>query len=269
MENFIFCAVPVVPLLKKILLYDKSSFCTSGMDNFGPLYVKNIFQLKQDDNATLCKVWVTLYTCAASRAVILNLTRHIDSHSFVRSFRLFIARCGCPSNVISDSGRNFILDETFIHSLGVDWKVNLPLASCYGEFFESLVRSTKVLIKKVFATVAGLLFGRQLELFHWDPFYISYTPADLFTCSGKTINTLNHFWDRWKKEYLINLRENRKVKLQKFNRPQLQLKHVVIAEEERQSRSGNPGKGELESLKNFSKERKIEFEVLKSESLKL
>ena len=136
------------------------------MDNFGPLYVKNIFQLKQDDNATLCKVWVTLYTCAASRAVILNLTRHIDSHSFVRSFRLFIVRCGCPSNVISDSGRNFILDETFIHSLGVDWKVNLPLASCYGGFSECLVRSTKVLIKKVFATVADLLFGRQLELFH-------------------------------------------------------------------------------------------------------
>ena len=96
------------------------------MDNFGPLYVKNIFQLKQDDNATLCKVWVTLYTCAASRAVILNLTRHIDSHSFVRSFRLFIVRCGCPSNVISDSGRNFILDETFIHSLGVEGE----LASC-------------------------------------------------------------------------------------------------------------------------------------------
>lgn len=64
------------------------------------------------------------------------------------------------------------------------------------------------------------------------------------------------------------MRENRKVKLQKFNRPQLQLKHVVIAEEESQSRSGNPGKGELESLKNFSRERKIEFEVLKSESLK-
>ena len=61
MENFIFCAVPVVPLLKKILLYDKSSFCTSGMDNFGPLYVKNIFQLKQDDNATVVQSFSILH----------------------------------------------------------------------------------------------------------------------------------------------------------------------------------------------------------------
>ena len=82
-----------------------------------------------------------------------------------------------------------------------------------------------------------LLFGRQLKLFNPDPFEISYTPADLNVHSRKINNILNHFWARWRKEYLINLRENHKVKLQKFNRPQIQLKDAVIVEEERQSRS--------------------------------
>ena len=163
-----------------------------------------IFQLKQD-NSILFKVWVTLYTCAASRAVILDLTPHLDSHSYRR---------GCLSNVISDGGRNFVSDETqtFVHSLGVDWKVNLPLAPWHDGFFERLVRSTKVLLRKVLQgcrldfeemqtvlfevevilnnrpltyyyeddaeeclTPNHLLFRRQLKLFNPDPFEISYT----------------------------------------------------------------------------------------------
>ena len=66
-----------------------------------------------------------------------------------------------------------------------------------------------------------LLFGRQLKTFNPDPFEISYTPADLNVDSRRINNILNHFWDRWWKEYLINLTENHKVKLQKFNRPQI------------------------------------------------
>ena len=64
-----------------------------------------------------------------------------------------------------------------------------------------------------------------------------HIPADLNGHSRKINNSPNHFWDHWGKEYLINLRENHKVKLQKFNRPQIQLKDAVIVEEERQSRS--------------------------------
>ena len=81
-----------------------------------------------------------------------------------------------------------------------------------------------------------MLFGKQLKLFNPDPFEISYTLADLNVHFRKFNNILNHFWNRWTKEYLINLRENHKVKLQKFNSSQIQLKVVVIVEEERQSR---------------------------------
>lgn len=92
-----------------------------------------------------------MYTCEASRAVIFDLIPQLDSHTFIRSFRRFFARRGCPSNIISDGGRNFVFDETqtFVHSLGVHWKVNLPLAQWYGGHFERLVHNTKILLRKL------------------------------------------------------------------------------------------------------------------------
>ena len=55
-------------------LNDSRSFVTTGIDNFGPVYVKNVFG---QSNKTY-KAWVTLYTCAASRAIILGLTPGMD-----------------------------------------------------------------------------------------------------------------------------------------------------------------------------------------------
>ena len=82
-----------------------------------------------------------------------------------------------------------------------------------------------------------LLLGGQLKLFNPDLFGISNTPADLNVHARKINNILNHCWYRSKKEYLMNLREHHKFKLQKFNRSQIQLKDVLIVEEERQPRS--------------------------------
>ena len=91
--------------------------------------------------------------CAASRAINLNLTKHLDFH--IRRFRRFAARHGCPSDVISDVGRNSVLDEMqmFVHSLGVDWRMNLPLAPWYDRFFERPVCNTNVLLRKVLQIV--------------------------------------------------------------------------------------------------------------------
>ena len=112
----------------------------------------------------------------------------------------------------------------------------MPLAPRHGGFIERLVRSTKILLRKVlegcrldfeemqtvlFEVEAilnnrpltyhyeddaeerlmrnHLLFGRQLKIFNLDPFEISYTPADLNVHSRKINNILNYFGDRWKK----------------------------------------------------------------------
>ena len=128
---------PTTPPLTKLRLEDKFAFYVSGVDNFGPLYVKNVFE---NNSHELHKVWVTLYTCAATRAIILDLVPFMDSDSFQDSFRRFICRRGCPSHVISDPGSNFNAgdSQSFVNNLGVTWHTNLPLAPWYGVFLRGL-----------------------------------------------------------------------------------------------------------------------------------
>lgn len=89
-----------------------------------------------------------MYTCAASRGIVLDPAPGLDSHSFTKSFHRFISRRGCPSNVILDSRKRFASVETveFVGNMGVDWKGNLLLAP--GRFSEQLVRSKKELLRK-------------------------------------------------------------------------------------------------------------------------
>ena len=61
---------PVTPPLTSLGLNDSRPFFTTGIDNVGPMYVKHLYG--QSDKTY--KAWVTLYTCAASRGIILELT---------------------------------------------------------------------------------------------------------------------------------------------------------------------------------------------------
>ena len=81
---------------------------------------------------------------------MIDLVPSLDSVSFIRSFCSFISRRGCPSNVISDNGKNFVSVETkrVVSSTGVNWITNLPLAPWHRSFFERLVKSTKTFLQK-------------------------------------------------------------------------------------------------------------------------
>ena len=85
-------------------LNDSRLFVTTGVDNFGPAYAKNIF----GSSDKTYKASFTLYTCAASRATILNLTPVMDQSALKQSNKRFISRRGCPSNINSDNCKNFI-----------------------------------------------------------------------------------------------------------------------------------------------------------------
>ena len=53
-------------------------------------------------------------------------------------------------NTISDGGKNFVSVKTqeFVSRLGIEWKFNLSLPLWQGGFFERLLRSTKILLRK-------------------------------------------------------------------------------------------------------------------------
>ena len=121
------------------------------IDNFGPLFLKNVFN---GDVHELYKVWVTLHTYAATRGTVLNIIPSINRKLFYESLRRFISCRGCPSNITSDCRRNFVSSQTqsFVNNLGISWHTNLPLSSCLRGFFASLVKSTKELLRKELKT---------------------------------------------------------------------------------------------------------------------
>ena len=140
---------PITPPLTKLRLFNSYTFYTTWIDNFGPLYVKLNFDSKLDSKPPLHKVYVSLFSFASSRGVILDVVPRLDASSFIRSIKRFISRRGCPPYIISDGGRNFVSVETqeFVTRLGIEWKFNLPLSPWQGGFFKRLVRSTKILLR--------------------------------------------------------------------------------------------------------------------------
>ena len=96
------------------------------------------------------KVWVTLYTCASTRNIILDVSPNLSAEFFIRSSRRFISRRGCPDNIISDNGKNFVSKDSqnFISHSNVKWHFNLPLAPWHGGFFERLTGIVNDLLKK-------------------------------------------------------------------------------------------------------------------------
>ena len=114
---------PITPPLTKLRLFNSYIFYTTGIDNFGPLYVKLNFDSKPHREAPLRKDM-----CIKS-GLILDVVPLLDASSFIRSIKGFISRRGCPKFIISDGGRDFVFVETqeFVSRLGIEWKFNLPL----------------------------------------------------------------------------------------------------------------------------------------------
>ena len=96
------------------------------------------------------KCYIVLYTCAASRGVILEMVRDASSVTFIDSLRRFIARRGCPQVILSDNGPAYTAKETqeFISERNITWKFNVAAAPWTGGFFERLVACVKTCVKK-------------------------------------------------------------------------------------------------------------------------
>jgi len=139
--------------------------CT-GLDYFGPLYVKQ-YQCTTDKESApvIKKIWVCLFTCLVVRAIHLEIVEDISTDQFILCLRRFIARRGTPRQIISDNAKQFksarkilaqihqetlLSDKTqdFVSGRGIKWTLIVDLALWMGGFYERLVGITKRVLRK-------------------------------------------------------------------------------------------------------------------------
>ena len=75
-------------------------FDVTGTDLLGPILVKfNRGQVKR---------WGCIFTCFKSRAIHIEVLSSLEADSFINGFIHFVSRRGCPSQIYSDNGTNFV-----------------------------------------------------------------------------------------------------------------------------------------------------------------
>lgn len=145
-------AAPVAPLPRDRIT-EATPFSVVGVDFFGPLYCKTTQCPKS-------KVFVTVFSCAVTRAVHLELTADMTAQAFLLAFRRFAARRGVPSTVYSDNAKTFrccarllclrpneaLLD--YASSRHIRWKFIAECAPWWGGFWERVIRTIKDALKR-------------------------------------------------------------------------------------------------------------------------
>ena len=90
----------VADLPKERLIPYEPPFTYTGVDFFGPFYVKH--------GRGLDKVYGCVFTCFTSRAVHIEDVSSLETDVLIRALRRFISNRGCPKEIWSDNGTNFV-----------------------------------------------------------------------------------------------------------------------------------------------------------------
>ena len=142
---------PMTVLTKERVTWSRP-FQFVGLDYFGPLIVT--------DHGERIKVWICLITCLAMRAVHLECAPGLSSANFLACLRRFVARRGCPDQIVCDNAPQFKLARTtlerqwdqrvtsFAASRNITWDFITEHAPWQGGFYERLVGLCKRALRK-------------------------------------------------------------------------------------------------------------------------
>ena len=149
----------MAPLPTPRVTPDKPPFSYTGVDYFGPLYVKQ--------GRSTAKRYGCLFTCMTTRAVHIEISHSMDTDSFLGALQRFISRRGKPEMISSDNGTNFRggerelrqameqWNETKINNVllqqEIKWRFNPPGASHMGGVWERMIRTTRKILKVLLA----------------------------------------------------------------------------------------------------------------------
>ena len=133
---------PMAPLPKERVT-PSAPFAVTGLDHFGPLYCADFPGEK---------FYVLLFTCAAVRAIHLELVSSLTQTETLLAIRRFIARRGMPVILWSDNAKSFQgAQRLLVEALGdgaPEWRFITPRAPWWGGWWERLVGSVKSALRK-------------------------------------------------------------------------------------------------------------------------
>lgn len=153
---------PALPVMAELPAYRVDicvpCFTNTGVDYFGPMYVKI--------GRASVKRYGCLFCCLVTRAIHLEVAVSLDTDDFICALRRFTCRRGVPKILTSDNGTNFrgadreLRDciEAMKHDEiatrlatedQIEWKFNPPSGPHFGGVWERLVRSVKTNIRVV------------------------------------------------------------------------------------------------------------------------
>ena len=149
---------PVMADLPKPRLgYSLPPFTNTGVDYFGPIFVKHGRKTE--------KRYGALFTCMKTRALHIEIAHSLKTDAYIMAMQRMISRRGRPAHIWSDNGTNFVgaekeireglkrlNKEQIINQLSQDaiqWNFNPPASPHFGGAWERLVRSTKRALKAI------------------------------------------------------------------------------------------------------------------------
>ncbi|XP_075259131.1 uncharacterized protein LOC142350984 [Convolutriloba macropyga] len=130
-------------------------FVNTGMDMFGPFYIKDKRERTQMH-------YVCLFTCLVTRAVHLEVCHDLSTDCLLMTIRRFVSRRGYPGLLVSDNGKNIVganqamrfkfqrsykPDKEYIKlqlaQQNIQCTFNPPLAPHFGGVWERLIQTVK------------------------------------------------------------------------------------------------------------------------------
>ena len=137
-------------------------FTFTGLDLFGPFYVKN--GRKQQ------KRYGVLFTCLSCRAIHVEIANSLDTDSLINAIRRFVARRGQVQVVHCDNGTSLHgaenelrkalkeCEDRMLQIYQIEWRFNSPLSSHRGGVWERMVRSVKTVLSNLLCE-----FGSRID----------------------------------------------------------------------------------------------------------
>ena len=221
-------SVPMAPLPADRVT-EAAPFEIIGIDFTGPVYVgeeRKVIVRRSKRNPVpvihtkkASKAYIALTTCAITRAIHLELVPDLSTDTFMRSFRRFVSRRGLPSVIYSDNAKTYKSGEKgvlqccemlnrpqfqeYMSEKLIKWKYICPLSPWWGGYWERLMRTIKIPLKKVLGKsflnmdelytvlteIEAMVNSRPICAVNDDPDDASYlTPANFLI--GRTTITL-------------------------------------------------------------------------------